>query len=271
MKVRFAILAAAAGVALTASAQAAAVWTAYNDCQSSTNGNPANTTLYGYNGTPTSTAPLTGQLKDFDTGNSVAATVTVVGHNLDNTAGAAATGEFATGTPAANIFGGKAINTGSGITYGTDGWYVDLTFTNLTPGRTYTLATTVDRGSNYNNRWSVITLNGAVSSTYASGADQAGVLKKVSDTVVSLQSYQTLAGRVAEWTDIDAGADNSFSVHFTYPTDATQYGTPVQDAAGPLKAYGPAMFMLQETTAVPEPATLSLLALGGVAMLRRRK
>ena len=268
MKVRCAILAAVAGVAVASSAQAQ--FTAYNDCQSSTGGNAAKTTLYG--------AGAGGPLTDFATGVVQTASVALV-NNGGTPNGSGPTAEFTSGSPAANMFGGKVVNTGSVNYYGPTGWSFDLVFSNLTPGAKYTMATTVDRGNaspaptaGYTNRWTVISLVGADSSTYASSAGAV----KVSPTATSIQSYNTDAGYLAQWTDIAAGADNTFSVHFTnavginpvngvgtlsspYPAGATQ------DNA---KAYGPAMFML---TAVPEPTSLSLLSLAVLPLLRRRR
>lgn len=265
MKVRFAILSAVAGVALAASVQAA-TFTAYNDCQSSTGGNAANTTLYGFGGAGATTS---GQLKDFATGNTVAATVTVV-NTSGVTSGSGPTAEFTTGTDAANMFGGKVINLGSVNYYGAAGWSFDLQFTNLTAGANYVLATTVDRGNTnpapitgYPNRWTVISLVGADSSAYASSA---GALA-ISSTATSIQSYNTEAGQLAKWTNIDPGADNAFTVHFTYAVNASEWGASGQDG---VKAYGPAMFSLQES-AVPEPTTLSLLGLAVLPLIRRRR
>lgn len=270
MKVSLAILTAVAGVAMATSAQAQ--FTAYNDCQSNVGGNAANTTLYGHNGNSSGTsdtALTSGPLKDFATGAIQAVTVALNGNGAIN--GTGATAEFTSGSPAANMFGGKVTNNGWVNYYGSTGWSFDLVFSNLTPGAKYTMATTVDRGNGspapttgYTNRWTVISLVGADSSIYASSA---GALQ-VSPTATSIQSYNTAAGYLAQWTDIAAGADNTFSVHFTYPANSSEYGASGQDG---VKAYGPAMFMLQETAVVPEPASLSLLSLAVLPLLRRRR
>lgn len=265
MMVRSTLLATLASAVLATSAQAAFV--AYNDCQTNTGGNPANTTLYGYNDNNSNgtgnTAINTGQLKDFVTGSTVGATVAVV-NNGGVTSGSGGLAEFAAGTDAANIFAGKAVNAGRTLYYGpAAGWSFDLVFTNLTPGAKYTIATTVDRGTNYNNRWTVISLQNTVSSTYASSP----AALQVSALATSIESNNEANGYVAKWTNIDPGSDNAFTVHFTYPTAANEYGASGQNG---ITGYGPAMFMLQEVD-VPEPASLSLLGLGAVALLGRKR
>lgn len=264
MMVRSTLLATLASAVLATSAQAAFV--AYNDCQTYNGGNPANTTRYGYNdnnetGTG-NTAINNGQLKDFVTGSTVGATVAVV-NNGGVTSGTGGAAEFAPGTDAANIFGGKVINAGRTLYYGAAaGWSFDLVFTNLTPGAKYIVATTLDRGTNYANRWTVISLQNTISSTYASSP----AALQVSALATSIQSNNEANGYVAKWTDIDPGSDNAFTVHFTYPTAANEYGAPGQDG---IKGYGPAMFMLQEVD-VPEPASLSLLGMGAFLLFRRK-
>lgn len=270
MKVQYALLAAVASLAVAATAHATG-FTAYNDCQSSTSGNPANTTLIGYGDAAATTSGL---LKDFNTGTVQAATATIVLSNTTNTAGDGSVTEFTAGTDAANMFGGKVVDTGKVIYYGNSGWYVDLLFTNLTPGSTYDFATTVDRGTGgtiaapgyYSDRWTVITLSDVAASTYASSA---GAFQ-VSSTATSIQCYNTINGQIAQWSGISPGTDGDFAVRFTYATDPSQF--PSGASQNTTRGYGPAMFMLQETSgSVPEPTTLSLLALAGLPLLARRR
>ena len=65
---------------------------------------------------------------------------------------------------------------------------------------------------------------------------------------MSLASNQTATGYVAQWTDINPGADGDFTITYTHATP-TNGGIPPGESQDPdngyRKAYGPAGFMLQ--------------------------
>jgi hypothetical protein len=257
---------------LTCTATAYGDFTAYNDFVSPYTGD-GNVTRWGM---PAAGSPQA--LKDQATGATVTPTMTgTYYHMSDNTAAGAS--EIASGTDAYAIFNGKVSSKTSTMAYSSsfspiNQWYVTLDFKDLNPANTYNVAAVIDRGSSgadYDNkRWTLISLQDADASTYASstGAYQ------VSPTDVSIDNYNTIHGYVAKWTGIQPGPDGDFTVRFAsaaYAQIPPEYRDLLGSQAG--KGYGPAGIMLQEV--VPEPSTLVLLAVGALAALwygvRRRK
>jgi len=246
---------------------ASADFTAYNDCiPGSVNveggNNPANTTTIGRN--------QTGVLKDFATGVDTTVSVEFVVSGMKATDGTGAVDNFTTGNDAANMFNGKVNMAGSVIYYEQADWYADLIFTGLDSSKQYVLAATHDRGTEkgYWNRWSVYTIQGTDAATYTGTVAPVGdstTLVNLSNESVSIVASNTASGNLAQWTDIDPGDDGTFNLHVTYARDDTEWGSGGQTG---LKAYAPGGFMLQE---VPEPATMSLLAIGALALIRRRR
>lgn len=258
------MLGAAACAALSASAHGD--FAAYNDFVTSFSSD-ANVTHHSTaTGGDTPVVSAAFALKNYATGADLPVTMEITNRN-GNPTGTGPGAEMSAGTDGANMFGGKALTAGQVIWYGVAGaWHVDLLFQNLTPSAKYTFAGTLDRGNaTYaNNRWTAISITGVDDSVYAASAGA----YKVDDSMVSIDSYNTINGYVAKWTDIAPGADGAFTVRFTYATDAqlpAAYTGTNQDGYG----YGPAAIMLQET-AVPEPATLSLIGLAGLLLGRRR-
>lgn len=135
------------------------------------------------------------------------------------------------------------------------------------------MATTLDRGTltgagdpgtGYADRWTVISLTDADSSTYASSS----AAFKVSETATSIQSLNTVNGYIAQWTNINPGIDGDFSVRFTYSSGGAGMDRPIGSAQNSVNGYGPAVFSVE---AVPEPATLSLIGLAALPLIRRRR
>ena len=197
--------------------------------------------------------------------------MTITRYNLSN--GGSGPGAEISGGDAFTIFRGAAPKVaGLGKVMAPSlGWYFNMEFSGLDVNKAYNVATFTDRGnSTYDNkRWANISLVNADSatSTYACSAGVGNY--QVSSTSVSQDSgYNTVEGFVAMWTGITPGPDGKFNINFRA---ATSSEVPEAYRAGmnANSGYGPAGLMLQEV--VPEPAAMSLLALGGLAMLRRRR
>jgi hypothetical protein len=280
-----------AGLAFAGSAHAASyAWQAYNDCSPSGSGTSTDTTFVSIytlsnnsrqvNGiTPASS----GALKNFATGTAVAPTVTFTHLNADCN-GTLGGSLFSAGTPANDVFVVGAASKISMTTASTamrtaasgSDWYVDMTFSNLNSSSTYTFATTLNRdNSGYSDRWTKISISGADALLNESAAGNPASQSSIanffynpgsSSDYVSINSYTTLNGAIAEWTHINPGADGTFTIRFTSPTLTTETGG---SAISPNNGYGPTAFMFAQE--VPEPSTLALLGMGALACVRRRR
>jgi hypothetical protein len=239
------------------------IFTAYNDCvydvtldgtDTDPNGQAVhylapNVTTFGIGaGFAGST---TGGLLDQPTGNSTGVTVTLTesgGVNWQPAVGPTWDGGYDTalGTDARNTFGGIADMTGV-IYYGSLGWWVEVTFTGLDPGRVYTFATSSSRAKQntdgapgYDDRWTIFTVSGVDGATNesslgtteyddGSGPDPWRVWFNTGNNHND--------GYLARWTDIEPGADGSFTVRAeAHPNSAS----------GGLQAYAFDLFLLQE-------------------------
>jgi hypothetical protein len=245
---------------LLATSIARADFTAYNDFITNYGAN-ANVTTWGMTGGSNLA------LKDVTTGATVAPQMSVA-YQATISGGTGPTTDLPSGTDAYNLFAGKVNTSGQVVYYGSAStWWFDVTFTGLNPAKKYTFASVIDRGdSSYaNQRWTTLTLSGADAYTY----DSSSGAFKVSDAEVSVDSYNSFAGYVAKWSNISAGSDGTFMVRYQSPVSSSEYPSGITISSGNVgKGYAPAGIMLSE---VPEPATMSLLALGALALLRRRK
>lgn len=265
MKVRIALLAAASAVALTASAQAAFV--AYNDFGGTSTGN---TTAIAAPGTSTPSSNISGKLVDYTSGTQTGVTLTTsvpAGYQSPDNDTGGSNGAMATSGDAATIFGSIINGMGYvwyGVTSGANNQNarLRLTFTGCAPGEEYSVALFGNRNNNaskYLTRYTVATIAGADSFSNTSSADATkSTVSILNDTATVMTGYNTIAGSVARFSDINAGADGSFYIDV--------YGAGVSNGENNLW-YLNAM----QVTAVPEPAALSLLGLGAVALIRRRR
>lgn len=210
--------------------EAEPVWSAYNDVVYRSGQPSTNITQYTIPGEGTST----GILKNYADGSNTPVTVTITESGVQGLSGS---GEYDgseanSGTDAYLTFHGIVDSTGL-IVYGSDStWWVDLTFTGLTAGKTYTFATTANRNRNesdYVSRVSRFTISDVVSATNASTT---GVTVVNNETVAFSTGYNTVNGYVARWTGIVPGEDGDFKVR-------------VNANSGNL-GYGPAVFYLAE-------------------------
>ena len=202
----------------TREAPSAYAWEAFNDCvEAGPSGttNPDNTTTIKcfQNGS--------GTLKNFATGSNldISATVATSG-SVDSQTSSTLWGELPNqGTDAANLFNGKASIYGGVRLYSNKQSKVDLTISGLDPEKTYTFATTANRGVEDNaNRKTGFTLSDVESAVNrsSSGTEIDGLYTKFST------GYNTVNGYVARWENISPGSDGDFVVTFTNQSDGTE-------------------------------------------------
>ena len=183
-------------------------WTAYNDMSGS--GSPASTTEFTLD-------DENGMLLDFDSGDDTGITVTVTsdGGPYNYTDG----GEMPdAGTDAYEIFEGKVDLQGVIMSATSDpvDYWVDLTFNNLYPTKTYTFVTTANRAGSgssdppYDERFTRYTISGVEAAVNASSE---GVeIYDDGHSVYFCTGVNTVNGYVARWDNIQPGSDGSFTV-----------------------------------------------------------
>ncbi|MBN1126310.1 MAG: lamin tail domain-containing protein [Sedimentisphaerales bacterium] len=145
--------------------------------------------------------------------------------------------DTAEGTDAYETFHGIADMTGV-LTYGDEGWIVEVTFTGLTPGSNYTFATSAAR-NDYTGRLTIYTIIGADTYTNASTT---GVDVLSEDSVRFNTGGNHDEGYVARWTNITV-EDGTFTVRAEADPSSTNGN----------RAYSFDIFMLREDT-LPKPA-----------------
>jgi hypothetical protein len=198
-------------------------WVAFNDHTPGTTANWAtapNTTTYNMRGISGGNAGtvLSGNLKDFNTGNSVAAVLTSSAVGTPDDFGSS--GYPNAGTPAYELFNGKVDLGNSQSMIGirsSSGSKQILTFSGLDPAKRYVLKGTAVRGNNYAGRWTLVSLQGADGFTDDHTAEVYTLGNYPSAGMTNGQAgYHTgenrANGAVVGWKEIDPGADGTFNV-----------------------------------------------------------
>jgi len=227
---------------------------AYNDSAAGPQTH-ANTTLYrGFNGV------AAGLLKNVATGAVTGVTLTT----LSSGVGYQNNGAYpAAGTDAASIFGGF-VDLGLQVQNSmelsaVEGDSYTYQFTGLaTPSRYGFTGTGVRGEPSYTNRWTLVTLIGAESFTAAHSSGVGVVTAGLAPNQVAVwtgTNHQAGQGFVAQWTDIDAGADGQFDVVATQYTGATPGVGP--GVANGAKGYVIEGIRLIQYTAVTAPAVVN--------------
>ena len=233
---------------------ARAEFSAYNDIVSGP-ATHANTTLYAPNATSS------GLMKDIDTGANTPVTLTVsqsgVGYESSTAVPSA-------GTDADNIFGGFVdFSTGHAHSLAINGTdHFTYAFSGLDVASKYEFAGTACRG-NYNERWTLVRITGADSFTAAHSSGLGIVTAGLAANEVAVwtgANHNANQGFVAQWIDIDPGADGMFQVEsrqYTGPTPGVGTGT-----AGGSKGYALNAVRLKESFIVGQPTVINTPASG---------
>ncbi len=218
---------------------------AYND-HIPGSGTHGNATTY----TTHASSPNSGLMKNVDTGEytGVTATVTSSGHRFANLQG-----EPQPGTDAHALFGGYVtFGSASSASIEVDNEdHYTYTFTGLDDGDavTYDFAGSAVRGdSRYTDRWTLVTLLGAVSATSAHSTGEGVVV--LGDRQVAVwtgQNHDVAQGYVARWSCIDPGPDGEFSVASEQYTDSIPTSVRPDGMANGSKGYGLTGIRLEET------------------------
>ena len=255
-------------LALVAGAEVAqAQFVAFNDHYQGPGSSP-NATFWNVFGTNGAVPGNAGPLKNVQTGAPLPVTLTI--NSLSVGSGTTA-GAPDVGTPAYLVFNGfvdwgvgapdlNAIMTpvGSSVSY---------VFTGLDPARRYSFKGTGIRGGAYPDRWELAELQGASSfrSAHTAGCLTNGrpdiTAGAIAANQVAINTGANTVGDLADWEDIDPGADGSITVV------CTQYTGPIPGGSNAGGSYGYAIAGLRleefvttstpvQITAQPQSATV---------------
>jgi hypothetical protein len=146
---------------------------------------------------------------------------------------------------------------------GGSGPSMEMLFTGLDPSKTYTFAGSAEYSSKFDSLSvaSIVGADGSINeSVLTSNLTTSGLAYFGKTATTTSISYN--ADDLAIWSGINPGADGSFSIIVqAMVRDPGQGHNPAFDAFA----------LAEEGNSAPEPATISLLALGGLAMIRRRR
>ena len=229
-------------------------WIAYNDCAWASGQLETNITKY----TITS-GSTTGLLVDYDTGNQTPVTATVTSSGSPNVlTGEYGGSETAAGTDAYKAFHGIVDMPGA-IQYGSSGWSVTITFTGLSPDKTYAFVTSANRDGNYTDRLTKFTLQDAESAVNTSSTGVSRSTTTINeDTSVFNTGNNTNEGYVASWASIVPGSDGDFSVRAEANTGTNAYAFSVFSLAEELAVTDPTIYVaasLSNFTTKPDVAS----------------
>ena len=169
-------------------------------------------------------------------------------------------GQCNSGTEAGDWFGpsgGVIVDLQNTIEIDEATWANIVTFDNLDPAKMYKITLSANRHNpDYaNQRYATVTIEGTTARTNTSSS---GVIVYADTSVSFSVGYNTVNGYVAEWSNIAAGPDGSFSIRNVW--DTSQAGT---------KGYAMSAFRLQEidTTLAPQ-YTVAVTAVGNGSVTR---
>jgi hypothetical protein len=222
---------------------------AYNDHEPGPDTH-VNTTTYGAN------SVASGLLKDIATGEFTTVTLTTSASDVSYES---QTGVPADGTDAALLFGGYVdFSTGHPHSLALSG---NRTYTHhfsgLDSSRRYDFAGTAVRGNTgYTDRWTLVTLQGAVSFRPAHSTGLGVVTTGLASNQVAIwtgENHRPDQGFIARWTDIDPGSDGTFEVISTQYLGPTP-GVGTGNSSSGSKGYGLNGIRLADVAVAGQPA-----------------
>lgn len=220
-------------------------FSAYNDCirgtEDATAENVTNWTIY--NGFLSNSS---GPLIDFDNGFQVPVIASftwnsATGLGVSETSGSSeGVSQPRPGTPAYDVFGGIVDFSNRCIYYGNSGWWVEVTFTGLDPGKNYTFVTTAIRATEdtgYTDRLTLFSLSGHISAI--NNSSEGIYLKNGNLSVLSAAgNHLNTTGYVVRWDTIRVADGGDGTGQFSVRAEA--FGSDY-------RAYPFGGFMLEET------------------------
>ena len=217
-------------------AGASANWQAYNDCIGNAFQNATGWTIYdGFLNNNT------GLLKNWETNSTDSMpTVTFIMNPAAPVQIHADYGANPTeGTHAYEVFNGKVDFDGTILQHsGSNGWAIEITFTNLNPLKRYTFVGSAFRIPGNMDRISLVTIKDA--DAFINNSDSGGDGWVGTDTTKFLAVDNAVPGHVIRWDEIECGLNGSFTVRAEADSSEGSHGRQGYPLNG---------FMLEETNA----------------------
>lgn len=213
-------------VALLGAPAVSASFVAYNDVVYHSSHGTLQPNVTTYNTGNNSPGPSSGVLVDKSTGVSTGVTLSLTYSGGVNWETSLSSGgdDCASGTDARSVFDpASTVSLKGTLVYGSTGWYVDATFTGLNPNGRYEFVTTANRNNaSYTSRVTRYTISGA--DGFTNESTPGTVITNGGASTAFSTGANTANGYVARWTDIDPGADGSFSVRAQADVSNQAYG-----------------------------------------------